>query len=71
MLIKVWCEYAFNGQFGGNCDEDVWELHAPFGNIDKSVQTKLAAIVGCTKEELEGLCGWSVVHPVQLEVSDV
>ena len=62
-FIKVWCEYDFGGDFGGNNNEDVFEVSefATNEEIDKMVENMLMTTTQLTAFEIEGLFGWSFI----------
>lgn len=63
-LIKVWCEYDFNGDFGGNNNEDVVPMLVDTSTkeIGKELLQMLLVETGLDKEEdLEDLWGWEVL----------
>ena len=63
--IKVWCEYDFSGNFGGNNNEDIFEVNMD-DNIDKLVLNFLIKATGLDEEDLEGLYGWNYINISQL-----
>ena len=60
--IKVWCEYDFGSQFGGNY-EDVFLVMSKTKqeDIDGIVLEYLSEKTGIESEELEGLCDWDYI----------
>jgi hypothetical protein len=63
--IKVWCEYDFSGNFGGNNNEDVFEVNMD-DDIDKLVLNFLIKATGLEEEVLEDLYGWTYINISQL-----
>ncbi len=63
--IKVWCEYDFSGNFGGNNNEDIFKVNMD-DNIDKLVLNFLIKATGLDEEDLEGLYGWDYISISQL-----
>lgn len=63
MFIQVWCEYDFNGKFGGNNNEDVFIVTD--GTSDEEVEamvlSKLSSFTGVEEDELEGLFSWKSI----------
>ncbi len=63
--IKVWCEYDFSGNFGGNNNEDIFKVNMD-DNIDKLVLNFLIKATGLDEEDLEDLYGWNYINISQL-----
>ncbi len=63
--IKIWCEYDFSGNFGGNNNEDVFEVNMD-DDIDKLVLNFLIKVTGLDEEDLEDLYGWNYINISQL-----
>ncbi len=63
-FISVWCEYDFNGAFGGNNNEEAFIVDESLSDdeIEAKVVTELAGRTGETVEDLEGLFDWKVVE---------
>ena len=64
-FIKVWCEYDFSGNFGGNNNEDVFEVNKD-DDIEKLVSNFLIKVTGLDEEDLEGLYDWNYITISQL-----
>lgn len=64
MFIKVWCEYDFSGNFGGNNNEEVFAVID--GTLDEEIEymvlSKLSNFTGVEEEELDGLFGWEYIE---------
>lgn len=67
--IKVWCEYDFSGNFGGNNNEEVFEVPYEYNQdkVDKVVVQYLSTQTGLDEEELEDLYGWEYIQIGLLE----
>ncbi len=63
--IKVWCEYDFSGNFGGNNNEDIFKVNMD-DNIDKLVLNFLIKATGLDEEDLEDLYSWNYINISQL-----
>lgn len=63
--VKVWCEYDFSGNFGGNNNEDIFKVNMD-DNIDKLVLNFLIKATGLDEEDLEDLYGWNYINISQL-----
>ena len=63
VFIKVWCEWDFNGEFGGNNNEDVFEVDVEWSDDDitSRVSDLLVKCTGESEDDLEGLFGWRFV----------
>lgn len=63
-VIKVWCEYDFNGPFGGNNNEAaiVVPEHYADGQIEAKVSAYLSKATGESEKNLEGLYGWQHIE---------
>lgn len=61
--IKVWCEYDFSGNFGGNNNEDVFEVDESLTEeqVGDLVLDYLVSRTGCSEEELDDLYGWEYI----------
>ena len=60
-FIKVWCEYDFGGQFGGNNNQGVFSIpeHLSTSEVDTLVRNYLISATGVGDEDLdEDLYGW-------------
>lgn len=69
-VIKIWCEYDINGEFGGNNDEDCLLLDENLTSqedIEAAVLSYISRQTGEPTEELEGLCGWELINLLTLE----
>lgn len=64
MFIKVWCEYNFSGAFGGNNDEDVFEIpdNHDVEVVTESVISLLSKRTGLDVDELDGLFDWEYLE---------
>lgn len=64
MFIKVWCEYDFSGNFGGDNNEEVFAVidGTPEDVIESVVLSKLSNFTGVVEEELEGLFDWEYIE---------
>jgi hypothetical protein len=65
IYVKVWCEYDFSGNFGGNNNEDIFKVNMD-DNIDKLVLNFLIKATGLDEEDLEDLYGWNYINISQL-----
>lgn len=73
-LVKIWCEYDINGDFGGNNDEALARITFPadmpsdeyIGYIFEVVEKYVSEQTGLDADDLDGLVGWSYVSPVRL-----
>lgn len=63
LAIRVWCEYDFNGSFGGNNNEEVFTVsfRTSTEQIEDAARKMLEARTGLVGEELEGLWDWNFV----------
>jgi hypothetical protein len=69
MFIKVWCEYDIGGDFGGNNNEDVFEVDDGLtaAQINQLVEEKFSDLFEDIKEEDDesflntGLLGWETI----------
>lgn len=61
--IKVWCEYDFSGNFGGDNNEDVFEVDESLTEeqVGDLVLNYLVDRTDCSEEELDGLYGWEYI----------
>lgn len=68
--IKVWCEYDFGGSFGGNNNEEVYEISDFLSkeDIDVILETAFAELWEEVDEEKDGttileagLLGWEYI----------
>lgn len=74
VLIKIWCEYDINGDFGGNNNEDVCRVTFPAdmsedeyaSHISKVVEEHVTKQTDLDADELDGLYDWSHISPVEL-----
>ena len=64
--IKVWCEYDFNGSFGGYNNESVFIVEEG-GNIEKLVLRMLMKNTCLTEDELEGFYDWDFIEVEELK----
>lgn len=64
MFIKVWCEYDFSGNFGGDNNEEVFAVidGTSAEEIESMVLSKLSNFTGVEEEELDGLFGWEYIE---------
>lgn len=64
MFIKVWSEYDINGTFGGNNNEEVYQVDDDLETheIDEIVKNKIVSSTSMPEEELEGLFDWSYIN---------
>lgn len=62
--IRVWCEYDFGGEFGGNNNEAVFTVSSdtPVAEIDRIVEERLKSITCLSAEDLEGLYDWAYIE---------
>jgi len=62
--IKVWCEYDFSGNFGGNNNEEVFAVGDDLSmeDIHETVGNYLSGMTFLSKEDLEGLWGWEFIE---------
>lgn len=61
IFIKVWCEYDFGGQFGGNNNQEVFSIpeNLSISEVDAIVRKYLVSSTGVPEEDLdEDLYGW-------------
>lgn len=67
-FISVWCEYDFNGSFGGNNNEEAYIVDESLSDdeIEAKVVTELAECTGESVEDLDGLFGWQVISIAKL-----
>lgn len=58
--IKVWCEYDFSGGFGGNNNEEIFEVSTSLDeDVEKAVVSYLMKATGLDDpDDLEDLYGW-------------
>ena len=68
VFIKVWCEYDFSGNFGGNNNEDVFEVYPELAHheVEERVVNFLKGRCGVSEEDLEGLFGWEFITITEL-----
>lgn len=65
--IKVWCEYDISGSFGGNNNEDVFEINDTYTEfeIDQALIKRFQELAEDTECETnlieEGLMGWEYI----------
>lgn len=61
--IKVWCEYDFGGSFGGNNDEDIFEIPSGLSvhQVRQLIVAHLKQAAGVEEDDLEGLYDWEHV----------
>lgn len=70
MFIKVWCEYDICGSFGGNNNEEVYEVNDDLSeeDVDALVEKAFAYLFEEVKEEGDesflstGLLNWEVIN---------
>lgn len=69
MFIKVWCEYDIGGMFGGNNNEDIFEVNDDLTKeqIEELVVNYVTSSTGESEEELEGLYDWESVDIAELK----
>lgn len=62
--IKVWCEYDFNGNCGGNNNEEVFEIDDSLDTeqVEKLLTEYMVAATGIFKEGLDGLYDWQYLE---------
>ncbi|CAM0065508.1 hypothetical protein VPHF86_0296 [Vibrio phage F86] len=67
-FISVWCEYDFNGAFGGNNNEEAYIVDDSLSvdEIEAKVVAELSACTGESAEDLDGLFSWRVINVVKL-----
>lgn len=68
-FIKVWCEYDINGSFGGNNNEEVFEVIGDV-DIDQRVFDYVSDATGLSEEDLDGLYDWEWVTISKFEKGD-
>lgn len=66
--IKIWCEYDFDGDFGGCNNAGCYKIHDDWSteDIDKKVLNMLTSRTRLSEEELEGLYDWKWVSIKEL-----
>lgn len=70
-LVKVWCEYDISGSFGGNNNEEVFQVVFPTDitpdaydmHISLMVEKYVKDVTDLHSLELEGLFDWSYIEP--------
>lgn len=67
--IKVWCEYDFGGEFGGNHDQDVFQIDDRLSHkdIQNLVLKFLCEAIGLDENDLEGCWGWDFITITKLK----
>lgn len=67
--IEVWCEYDFNGSFGGNNNEAVFEVDENMNADDtiEKVVDYLSNKTSLSKEDLEDLWDWEFIEIEELK----
>ena len=67
--IKVWCEYDFNGSFGGNNNEEVMVVETGLSRkeVNTLVYDYLRKVSRLGKEGLEGLWDWEFIEVKELK----
>jgi len=67
--IKVWCEYDFNGSFGGNNNEEVFIVSSAMftEDIETMILNELMAYTSLEEDELEGLYDWEWIEVKELK----
>lgn len=67
--IKVWCEYDFNGSFGGNNNEEVFTVYENMSveGINEKVVDYLSKVTYLSKEDLENLWDWEFIEVKELK----
>ena len=67
--IKVWCEYDFNGSFGGNNNEEVFTVYENMSveDINEKVSKLLRGSTGLSDEDLEDLWDWEFIEVKELK----
>lgn len=67
--IKVWCEYDFNGSFGGNNNEEVFIVSSGMSieDIETMILNELMAYTSLGEDELEGLYDWEWIEVKELK----
>ena len=69
--ISVWCEYDISGSFGGNNNEDIFEVDTSLEDdqIETLVVSHVTSKSGVNEYELDGLYGWSHIDIQKLKES--
>lgn len=69
MFINVWCEYDINGSFGGDNNEDIFEVDDTLtpSEVEALVLSKLKSITGLGEEDLEDLYSWEFITIKKLD----
>lgn len=70
-MIKVWCEYDINGSFGGNNNEEVFQVIFPSDiepdaydmHISLMVEKYIKDVTDLDDDDLDGLFDWSYHSP--------
>lgn len=70
-MIRVWCEYDINGRFGGNNNEEVFQVVFPTDitpdaydmHISLMVEKYVKDVTDLHPLELEGLFDWFYIEP--------
>ena len=67
--IKVWCEYDFNGSFGGNNNEEVFEVDENMNasDINEKFVNYLSNMTSLSEEDLEDLWDWEFIEIKELK----
>ena len=67
--IKVWCEYDFNGSFGGNNNEEVFIVSSAMSteDIETKILNELMAYTSLEEEDLEDLWDWEFIEVKELK----
>lgn len=64
--IKVWCEYDFNGNFGGNNNEEVFIVPSTM-DIETKILNELMSRTLLAEDELEDLWDWEFIEVKELK----
>lgn len=69
MFINVWCEYDINGSFGGDNNEDIFEVDDALtpSEVEVLLLSKLKSITGLGEEDLEDLYSWEFITIKKLD----
>ncbi len=69
MFINVWCEYDINGSFGGDNNEDIFEVDDTLtpSEVEVLLLSKLKSITGLGEEDLEDLYSWEFITIKKLD----
>lgn len=69
MFINVWCEYDINGSFGGDNNEDIFEVDDTLtpSEVEALVLSRLKSVTGLREEDLEDLYSWEFITIKKLD----